>query len=195
MADKSYHHGDLREALLTAAEAELDKRGVSGFSLRATAKRAGVSHAAPAHHFGNTHGLLRALSERGFRLLETHMREEQERVKPGGSDEPFERLVAAGLGYLAFAHAHPALFELMFGTAMAEGAGPAKENDAFKVLVEAVAATRGGEEVDWNAVAARWGLVHGLAHLRAAKRMRFIFGSGDDEAALRAVLTSAFGRD
>ena len=188
MAEKSYHHGDLRDALLTAAEVELAERGVSAFSLRATAKRAGVSHAAPAHHFGNVTGLLRALSERGFRLLEAHMREKQ-----GGGSEPFERLVAAGLGYLAFAHAHPALFELMFGTAMAEDAGPAKENDAFKVLVEAVGAVQGTGEVDWHAVAARWGLVHGLAHLRAAKRMRFIFGSGDDEAALRAVLTSAFG--
>eukprot|EP01036_Dinobryon_divergens_P003443 gene3443-4542_t len=55
---RSYHHGDLRAALLAAAEDELAARGVEGFSLRQVAKRAGVSHAAPAHHFGDAAGLL-----------------------------------------------------------------------------------------------------------------------------------------
>ena len=63
---KPYHHGDLRAVLLHAAEAELAERGIEAFSLRSVAKRAGVSHAAPAHHFGDTGGLLTALAAQGY---------------------------------------------------------------------------------------------------------------------------------
>ena len=66
MATKTYHHGDLRNALLDAAETVLAARGVEAFSLRACAKEAGVSHAAPAHHFRDVAGLLTALAARGF---------------------------------------------------------------------------------------------------------------------------------
>ena len=63
---RDYHHGDLRAALLRAAEVELSERGVEGFTLRGCARRAGVSHAAPAHHFGDADGLLTALAAEGF---------------------------------------------------------------------------------------------------------------------------------
>jgi AcrR family transcriptional regulator len=63
----SYHHGDLRAALIKAGEAVLAETGVTGFSLRAVAKRVGVSHSAPAHHFGDAKGLLDALATEGFR--------------------------------------------------------------------------------------------------------------------------------
>ena len=59
-----YHHGDLKMALLRAAEAELAENGIESFSLRAVAKRAGVSHGAPAHHFKDAKGLLTALAQR-----------------------------------------------------------------------------------------------------------------------------------
>jgi hypothetical protein len=65
-APRPYHHGDLRAALLSAAEEELAERGMEAFSLRSVAKRAGVSHAAPAHHFGDAQGLLTALAAEGF---------------------------------------------------------------------------------------------------------------------------------
>ena len=76
-AARPYHHGALRAALLAAAEAELAETGIERFSLRSVAKRAGVSHAAPAHHFGDTGGLLTALAAEGFtRFLATqHARE------------------------------------------------------------------------------------------------------------------------
>ncbi|HEY0324700.1 MAG TPA: TetR family transcriptional regulator, partial [Allosphingosinicella sp.] len=64
---RGYHHGALRPALLKAAESVLSDRGVDGFSLRETARRAGVSPAAPAHHFGDTKGLLTALATEAFR--------------------------------------------------------------------------------------------------------------------------------
>ena len=64
---RPYHHGDLREKLVAAAEAIILERGVDGFSLREAARRAGVSPAAPAHHFGDTQGLLSEVALRGFR--------------------------------------------------------------------------------------------------------------------------------
>ena len=63
---RRYHHGDLAAALLVAGEAELVDKGIESFSLRGVAKRAGVSHAAPAHHFGDANGLLNAIAARGF---------------------------------------------------------------------------------------------------------------------------------
>ena len=62
----AYHHGDLRKALLVAAEAELVEKGLEGFTLRCCAKRAGVSHAAPAHHFKDANALLTALATEGY---------------------------------------------------------------------------------------------------------------------------------
>jgi AcrR family transcriptional regulator len=75
-SSKSYHHGNLREALLEAAELELIEKGAEKFSLRGVAKRAGVSHAAPAPHFGDVTGLLSALasiSSNSYDVLEAHV--------------------------------------------------------------------------------------------------------------------------
>ena len=66
---KDYHHGDLRNALLAAAREELIEKGPEKFSLRGCAKRAGVSHAAPAHHFKDTEALLQAVAADGFAQL------------------------------------------------------------------------------------------------------------------------------
>ena len=86
-----YHHGDLRAALLEAGEAELAEHGVEGFSLRGVAKRAGVSHAAPAHHFRDANGLLTALAAEGFRRFVAKQRAAPGRRRP-------DRAVAAGGG-------------------------------------------------------------------------------------------------
>ena len=169
---RPYHHGNLREALLVAAEAVLAEAGTAGFSLRATARRAAVSHAAPAHHFGDVDGLLGALCERGFRrLTETmtaYLRDER---------TPVERLLRAGAGYVAFARAHPALFELMFGARMAREGGPSRGNAAFALLLDALGAARGrpiGTDDDWRAVAGTWAVVHGLAQLAIAGQLHFL---------------------
>ncbi|MCU0912422.1 MAG: TetR/AcrR family transcriptional regulator, partial [Rhodobacteraceae bacterium] len=99
---RPYHHGDLRAALLAAAEAELEARGIEAFSLRSVAKRAGVSHAAPAHHFGDAGGLLTALAAQGFRRFVANQAAHEDRA---GAD-PAARLVESGLGYIAFAGAN-----------------------------------------------------------------------------------------
>src|SRR3974377_2347881 len=102
---RPYHHGDLRAALLEAAAEEIGAVGVAQLSLRARARRAGVSHAAPAHHFGDKTGLLTALAAEGFRILHRHTSPTLGRP---------DALVRAGEQYVAFALAHPAHFSVMF---------------------------------------------------------------------------------
>ncbi len=103
----AYHHGDLRAVLLEAGEAELAERGIEGFSLRGVAKRAGVSHAAPAHHFHDANGLLTALAAEGFRRF---VDKQKARQQVAARPIALSQLVAAGMGYIDFAMAHPALF-------------------------------------------------------------------------------------
>jgi len=162
---QTYHHGDLRSALLAAAEAELVETGVGGFSLRACARRAGVSHAAPKHHFGNADGLLNRLAAVGFtRLTEMMQRQMQ------SAASPFDRLVASGCGYVAFAVENPALFKLMFsgrGKKQADEQLDAAGASAFEVLRQSVAETANGQSsgLIMTDITAAWSIVHGLSHL------------------------------
>src|SRR5215813_14050679 len=108
-----YHHGSLREAMLRAAESILERDGIRGLTLRAAAREAGVSHAAPKNHFGDVMGLLSDLAAVGFArfrtAMEAHIRE---------SDPAPARLEAIGRGYVAFARTHPDLFLLMFAASV-----------------------------------------------------------------------------
>lgn len=181
-----YHHGDLRAALLAAAEAELAERGVEGFSLRSVAKRAGVSHAAPAHHFGDVGGLLTALAAEGFRRFQATLEAHE-----AGVADPWDRAVAAGLGYLEFAMARPALFRLVFAGEKPDFADrdlvDAAEA-AYAHLAGLVQAVGGGAED----VAALWAMAHGLADLARGKRLRMIAHGG--EAEREVILRSLFHR-
>lgn len=166
---RGYHHGDLRAALLAAAEAELAERGTEGFSLRQVARRAGVSHAAPAHHFGDTRGLLTALAAEGFhRFLATQSAREAQ----AGAD-PRAQLTAAGLGYIDFAMERPALFRLLFGSDQPDFTDPtldAAATAAYRHLRDQVT-DAGGDEV---AAAAAWAMAHGLADLLSNGRLKSI---------------------
>ena len=105
-----YHHGALREALIEATESLLAERGPDGFSLREVARRAGVSPAAPAHHFGDAAGLLTAVATLGFAGLT----EALERGHALGGGDPRAALRGQGMEYVAFALRHPGRFRLMF---------------------------------------------------------------------------------
>ena len=105
-----YHHGQLREALAASGRALLEEKGIRGFTLRECARRAGVSHAAPAYHFTSIDDLLAELATRGFQELGVAMTAEAERAQGGATG----RLVGQGVGYMAFAAGNPALFQLMF---------------------------------------------------------------------------------
>jgi len=177
--DKPYHHGDLRAALLDAAEAELIEKGIDAFSLRGAAKRAGVSHAAPAHHFRDANALLDALAAAGFARLTEAMRREQAAAGP----EKKAQLTAAGIGYVRFALDTPELLQLMFGRSRGKGEDPELQRNseaAFSVLVNGVGAVRGREafqsEAGWRDVAACWSMVHGYAQLAIAGKMGFVTG-------------------
>jgi len=188
-AGRAYHHGDLREALLAAAEAELSEKGVEGFTLRGCARRAGVSHAAPAHHFKDAGALLTALAAEGFERFITTMRKRQEEVT-----DARDRLTAAGLGYIDFALANPALFRLMFSSSrpdFGDAALSQAASAAFAVLTDAVREARGADPAeDGRAmldVAASWSIVHGLAELLLSGQLRFLADiAGDDPEAVYA---------
>jgi len=106
---RPYHHGDLPNALRRAAAEVIGERGLGNFSLREVARRAGVSHTAPAHHFGDMEGLLTSLATEGFTTLTEAMEQAL-----AGIDEPVERLVVMGQTYVEFASTHPAHCDVMF---------------------------------------------------------------------------------
>ena len=108
-----YHHGQLREALVTSGRALLEEKGIRGFTLRECARRAGVSHAAPAYHFASIDDLLAELAARGFDELAAAMTAEADRAGDKGAAAATGRLVGQGVGYMAFAAGNPALFQLM----------------------------------------------------------------------------------
>jgi len=188
-----YHHGNLRVALLEAAEAELEAEGIEGFSLRGVAKRAGVSHAAPAHHFGDANGLLTGLAAEGYRRFVAA----QEARQSNAPSDAMSQLVAAGLGYIDFALAHPALFRLMFSSGRPDHDAPdlsAAGGEAFERLIKAVEHVRGvdphkNKKAMLNVMAA-WAIAHGLADLLVARRMKFLLAlrKTERDAALAQLL-------
>ena len=104
-----YHHGDLPNALRCAAVEVIDERGLGAFSLREVARRAGVSHTAPAHHFGDMRGLLTSVAAEGFEALSAATA-----AAAAGIDDPVERLIAIGEAYVRLARSNHAHCEVMF---------------------------------------------------------------------------------
>lgn len=191
---EKYHHGALREALLVAAEAELRERGIEGFSLRSVAKRAKVSHAAPAHHFGDTNGLLTALAAEGFRRFVDFQRER----RAGAGKTAEAQLAAAGLAYVAFAEAHTALFRLMFSSdrpdcnnAYLSAAATAAFADLSGLVETAAGSQRDAEAVRADVLTV-WGLSHGLANLMTSGQMFALKSLPKDER--DRVLAGIFAR-
>jgi AcrR family transcriptional regulator len=187
---RRYHHGDLRRTLIEAAEKELEEKGVEGFTLRGCAKRAGVSHAAPAHHFKDANALLSALAAEGFsrfaRAIEARQQED------GGSARA--RMIAAGLAYIDFGHDHPAMLRLMFASSRPDHETAELEEQstkAFTLLVKSVeemlaeAGQAGGDPRP--DIAATWAIVHGLTELGLSGRLNFLPEmSGPQRSALAA---------
>jgi len=169
-----YHHGDLRQALIDATESVLAEGGPEAFSLREVARRAGVSPAAPAHHFGDASGLLTAVATLAFDGLTRSLEEGQARA---GRD-PRARLVGQGIGYVEFAMRHPGRFRLMFSDRLQakEPGLAASGNAAFLVLEDGVrdafdiAPGKPLGKDAWTALLALWSAVHGYAHLVIAGR-------------------------
>ena len=138
--DAPYHHGDLHEALLQAAERVLERDGLAGLTLRAVAREAGVSHAAPTHHFGDLSGLLSELAAIGFRMFNAAM------VDAGNSETlPLMKALARAKAYVAYAQARPGMYALMFRNERLDMTRPSLHEAAtasFEGLASAVGAGR-----------------------------------------------------
>jgi AcrR family transcriptional regulator len=166
--DRSYHHGDLPAALLAAVEQVVQERGPAAITLREVARRAGVSHAAPAHHFGDKAGLLTAYAIEGFEELRHRLQTAGDAAAQGGLS-PF---AAIGLAYVRFAIEEPARFAVMFRPEHLHGDDAdyrAAGDGAFGVLMSAVRQIRPDLADDdpqlLLAATGAWSSVHGLATL------------------------------
>ncbi len=165
-----YHHGDLAAALERAAIELLAEQGTPGLSLRAVARRAGVSHNAPYHHFGDRQGLLKAVAARGLQDLLAAMTAASER-----GATPKDRLVEVGLAYIDFAMTHRAQFEIIFDPEVCDPRDPSPVTEPFVTATDEFLATTVGaamppgtsDDVIAATAAATWGAVHGLAALVA----------------------------
>ncbi len=167
-----YHHGDLRRALLDAAVVLVEREGREALTLRAAARLAGVSSAAPYRHFADKEALLAAVAEDGIRALTACMGEAAARHE----GDPGRRFQALGVAYVRFAVAHTARFRVMFtAVSAAEGAHPSLSSAAellFGLLREAIVACQREGVVrlgDPRELAlSAWSMVHGLAELEAS---------------------------
>ena len=171
-ASKPYHHGDLRQALIAASEDILRERGMDGFSMREAARRAGVSPAAPAHHFGDTRGLLTAVATGSFLDLQQALRG----ANAEGGDDRGARINCQARAYIRFGISDPARFDLMWrcdALNRNDAAYILASAGAFSLLHEVITGRPVSPEqlcaedkpdVDVRAVAA-WSLVHGFTTL------------------------------
>jgi len=201
-----YHHGDLHDALLAAAERVLERDGLAGLTLRAVAREAGVSHAAPTHHFGDLTGLLSELAAIGFRRFSAAM------IAARNSEtHPLLRGLANAKAYVAYGQAHPGMFSLMFRNERLDMTRPSLHEAAtasFEGLASAIGAGRNEKltgdalealSLDQAAAIARaWSLVHGFTTLLLDGRLQDILhrlpdGTGVDQL-LDAMLRSTVQR-
>lgn len=161
----TYHHGDLRVALLAAARALLDEGGVPALTLREVARRTGVTPAATYRHFADKEALLVALAVQGFEEFHAVMRAAHE-GNPGAAGAAFAHM---GVAYVRFAVEHPGLFRLMFGPAVADRS---RSPELLATIAASTALFQSGQKgsaraktFDPVAALQAWATVHGLATL------------------------------
>ena len=169
---RPYHHGDLRRALIDAASRVLESEGPSALSLRAVAREAGVSPAAPYHHFKDKGELLEAVAHEGWTLLD-------EALAKAKVDAPSPRAAMNGLGvaYVCFARANPALYRVMYDRARDREDLPdqmQEEKDGAYCKVRDTLVDAGADPDDTLdielATTAAWCSAHGLAEMAGFKQ-------------------------
>lgn len=191
---RGYHHGDLRRALTEAAWQLLRKHGLEALTLREVARKVGVTHAAPYHHFPSRDALLDALAEEAFAALDREMSQACE-----GTRDPAQTLAALGRTYIDHARAHPEHVQVMFRRREAtkhvepDSAGErvfAHLFNAVDACQKAGLAPRG----DTSALAlSAWSLVHGFAKLWVEGPLEQMPSYGDRFCALRDALLANLG--
>jgi AcrR family transcriptional regulator len=158
MSRDTYHHGDLKAVILAKAAGLVADRGADGISLRELAREAGVSHAAPAHHFTDRRGLFTALAAQGWRMLADAL---------AGARPDF---IEAALAYVRFALDHPGHYAVMFDHSLVDPDDPdlkTAQNAAGAELAQGVGTLKDPRATGdpQSAALAAWSLVHGFAML------------------------------
>lgn len=167
-----YHHGNLRAALIAAADAIIAEKGIEGFSLREAARRAGVSPGAPAHHFGTAVGLLTEVALLGYASLGAALN-----AAPI-TDDPTADLRAQALAYVGFALAHAGRFRLMFRPDLVNRDDPRYGTAATAALAGfagTIARSSGGQGDGVAQVFLIWSSVHGMANLALDGKAQYMF--------------------
>ena len=199
---ESYHHGDLRRALLEAAVPILRKGGPSALTLRAVARAAGVSQAAPYRHFTDRAALIAAVADDGFQRLHARLREAAENPaktlrKRGQTARA--GLQAIALAYVQFALEHPDEYRIMFGSELAAdpSIAPASRHQVFQFLRDGIAMLQREQLVkagDVHAMAiTSWALVHGLVMLALDGQVRSKATPSAEALTLQATELLMFG--
>ena len=186
-AADTYHHGALREALIDAAEALIREQGLEAFTLRECARRAGVSHAAPAHHFGDARGLLTACAAAGMERLADTI---DGYVSLAPANEATARLRAGAQAYIDFALANRALFQLMFRRDRLDPTDAElrrvgrRMGDGLREAIDALMAEHGLPASERGPrILLAWSLMHGYVTLVLERPAIDLFGLDADERA------------
>lgn len=195
MKTAPYHHGALREALLAAAETILRRDGMNALTLRAAAREAGVSHAAPSHHFGDLTGLLTELAADGFRRFGERLQQ--------ALDAPGSQRWDGARAYLAFAQENAALFQLMFRSDRLDASRPSYKEarmHALGLLAQSRDAPLERPTLEQlGGVVGGWSLVHGYTMLLLDGRLKAVLNIAPEgttpEALFDAMLASVDGED
>lgn len=181
---KKYHHGELRQALLAAVDQLVRTKGPDAVTLRECARLAGVSHAAPLHHFKDHHALLSAYVAQQW--IQVAQRMQTRRAAAG--DDPFAALTAVGMAYIESGMRTPGLFALLLRPDLC----PPPGSEAFEVgakpaydeLIGAIGRCTGGSERDAALAELAWSSVHGFVELQ------LLLGTVDWEPKAAAMLDS-----
>lgn len=171
----SYHHGDLKGALIKAADEIIRESGVENFSLREAARRAGVAPSAPTHHFGNAVGLLTEVALVGYEELGKRL------AAVPLTPDIVRNLRGLTTAYVRFALDNPGCFRLMFRKDLVNRSDPRYKETSLRALrpiAAAALAVRGCEQpqaasADYPGLFSIWATVHGIAHLAIEDKMQF----------------------
>lgn len=194
-----YHHGDLKRALIDEALKLINEEGIGAVTTRALARRLGVSHAAPGHHFADREALLVELATEGFRMFADALEQ-----SVAGEAEPARRLVMLGRAYLRFAADHPSYLRVMFARGFPQGYSPpdgfvCQSDRAYSVLegvVRDLTVSLGGDPTPLDELAfGTWSLVHGMAMLwiDGAAKFGFVDRDAFEATAERIVARAIIG--
>jgi AcrR family transcriptional regulator len=190
MPRKSYHHGDLRNALLKAALDLVAERRSTDFSLRNLAERVGVTQPAIYRHFTDLDDVLSTLLRDGFAEFETIERQ----IVATNSDR-WERLRSLLVAYVHFATNNPAYFRIMYDSGLAdrpENLG--RVQPTFQYLVDVIAEIGGGRDGAFEKAVAIWASVHGLSALMLSGQLGPVLKKPERAARLERTVTEMIER-